>query len=102
MSESRKCAPSCKHFVCETRPPSLKLVSRRGQRLLWCRMVDDECDGPWCQYASCDSRRMTSEGLCRSPVKHVDDLDEDVYVEKFVDPASIPKKYAKKLGVKGN
>jgi hypothetical protein len=92
----RECSLFCKDFRCEAKPIAMRFVTRNGRKMTWCTMVDDLCDGHWCQYSACSEHRMTSDGMCRQPTRPLSDA-ESVYDEKFVDPASIPRKYSKKI-----
>ncbi|TFG09305.1 hypothetical protein EU538_05530 [Candidatus Thorarchaeota archaeon] len=94
MSENLPdCTPACENFRCERRPSALKVVRRQGKRVYWCTWVDEECDGPWCQYSVCKERKMTDTGKCRRVEKPVI-LDEE---DDWQDPSEIPKEYAKKI-----
>ncbi len=102
MSElDRDCSQFCKNFRCEMKPSAMRFLTRNGRKTIWCTMVDDLCDGHWCQYSACSEHRMTDDGTCRQPARQSSDA-ESVYDEKFVDPASIPPKYAKKMRSKAN
>ncbi|NWF96661.1 MAG: hypothetical protein HXY34_11025 [Candidatus Thorarchaeota archaeon] len=96
MTDLPDCSPSCKSFKCEARPPALKVVQERGKKRLWCVMVDDTCDGAWCQYSYCAERKMTPEGKCKRNSTRLD-LESVVLPEDLEDPSAIPRKYVKKL-----
>jgi len=93
------CTPLCKSFRCDKRPSALKIRRRGGKKVIWCTWVDDECDGPWCQYGVCIELKMTEDGKCKKtaakPKPRVVVPPED-----FVDPDEIPERLAKKLRVR--
>jgi hypothetical protein len=70
VAQLRQCAgPRCvlgpnstSLFRCGKR--SLKPVVRGSRILFWCAWLNDECIGVKCQFAYCEARSMTPEGLC--------------------------------------
>ncbi|MHA1770790.1 MAG: hypothetical protein ACTSYL_09995 [Candidatus Thorarchaeota archaeon] len=99
-SKLSDCTPLCKSFRCDRRPSALKIIRKGGKKVIWCTWVDDECDGPWCQFGVCKELKMTADGKCKksvpTPKPRVPVDDDD-----FVDPDEIPEKIAKRIRIKG-
>ena len=76
------CTAYCKGFKCEKQPSALKFLRQGGKKTIWCTWVDDECDGPWCNFALCVDHKMTSDGKC----KHTERAVVREKFEDFVEP----------------
>jgi len=61
--EGKRCSPSCEFFRC-----GQKVMERRGKEV-YCRFVDDACEGPNCQYAICVRNRLLPNNICSLTVK---------------------------------
>ena len=90
------CSPFCESFRCTQRGNALKFRTRGGKKEAWCTAFDDVCDGAWCQYSKCATRKMADGGKCRG--RETPRITEiTVRAEPIEDPSMIPEKYAKKL-----
>ncbi|MFW9909220.1 MAG: hypothetical protein ACFFEF_11655 [Candidatus Thorarchaeota archaeon] len=95
------CTPFCESFRCNMNRGALRIRQRSGKKEGWCTSFEDVCDGAWCQYSRCESRRMADGGKCKGRLKPqpVPEMERD---EPFIDPSQIPEKYQKKLRGKLN
>lgn len=58
MNEVKKCFPNCDFFKC-----GQKAIQYRSGSV-YCRFVDDLCEGASCKYALCIRNKLLSNGLC--------------------------------------
>ncbi len=95
VSNNVECTALCKNFVCERRPPALKIRRQGNKQIVWCTWIEEECDQGWCVHSKCTARRMTQDGKC----KQTDlPIQKDVLIkldEPY--PDSMPKEIAKKF-----
>ena len=69
MTSMVECTALCESFQCDRKPPALEIRGKGDKRRVWCTWIDEECDGPWCTYSKCKSRRMTDSGMCKPDPK---------------------------------
>ena len=98
MTNMVECTALCKDFECDRKPPALKIQKKGGKKFVWCTWIDEECDGPWCTYSKCRSRRMTDSGMCKPDPKATYPATKLASRDMGPEfPDSIPKEYAKKF-----
>ncbi|MFX1579857.1 MAG: hypothetical protein ACFFBJ_09445 [Promethearchaeota archaeon] len=89
------CTALCDKFICERKPPALKIQKQGNKKIVWCTWIDEECDQGWCVHSKCAARKMTQDGKCtrvKSPVQTQSSVKID---EPY--PDSMPKDIAKKF-----
>ncbi len=94
------CTPLCKSFRCDRKPSALKIRRRGGRKVIWCTWVDDECDGPWCQFGVCRELKMTADGKCKKTVAPPRPQPVAIPEDDYIDPDELPERVAKKLRVR--
>ncbi len=80
---------------------ALKVTKRGPSIAFWCTYLNDECIGAKCQYASCDARAMSPQGLCLYVPERREDVRDIVDEAKKIE-GEVQKleRHLKKLGLK--
>ena len=91
-----ECTAFCESFRCEKQPPAMKIRKKGNNKEIWCTWIDEECDGPWCQFSKCVERRMLDGGKCKPSMKIVEPATH-IEINDIEFPDAIPKDIAKKL-----
>ncbi|MFX1560506.1 MAG: hypothetical protein ACFFBL_07945, partial [Promethearchaeota archaeon] len=92
-----ECTALCEHFICERKPPALKIKKQSGGEMVWCTWIDEECDQGWCVHSKCAIRKLSQDGKCKLAQQAVP-VQAEVRVR--VDepyPDAMPKDIAKKF-----
>ena len=90
-----ECSALCKSFICEKKPPALKIRKRGNNKEVWCTWIDEECDQGWCVHSKCTERKLSQDGKCKKaaePIQTVTNVRLDAPY-----PDAMPKDLARKF-----
>ena len=97
VSNNVDCTALCEHFICERKPPALKMRKQGGKKIPWCTWIDEECDQGWCVHSKCAIRKLSQDGKCQR-VQQAAPVQTEVRVRSVEPyPDAMPKDLAKKF-----
>ncbi len=89
------CKALCEKFICEKKPPALKIRKQGNKKIVWCTWIDEECDQGWCIHSKCADRKMTQDGKCKQTTSQVQTQTHVKLDEPY--PDAMPKDLARKF-----
>ena len=89
------CTALCEKFICEKKPPALKIRKQGNKKIVWCTMIDEECDHGWCIHSKCADRKMTQDGKCKQTTSVVQTQPQVKLDDPY--PEAMPKDLARKF-----
>ena len=89
------CTALCEKFICEKKPPALKIRKQGNKKIVWCTMIDEECDHGWCIHSKCADRKMTQDGKCKQTTSVVQTQPQVKLDDPY--PDAMPKDLARKF-----
>jgi len=95
VSNNIECTALCEKFICEKKPPALKIRKQGDKKIVWCTWIDEECDQGWCIHSKCAARRMTQDGKCKQTIAPVQTQARVKLDEPY--PDAMPKDIARKF-----
>ena len=90
-----ECTALCEKFICEKKPPALKIRKQGNKKIVWCTMIDEECDHGWCIHSKCADRKMTQDGKCKQTTSVVQTQPQVKLDDPY--PDAMPKDLARKF-----
>lgn len=90
-----ECKALCEKFICEKKPPALKIKKQGNKKIVWCTMIDEECDHGWCIHSKCADRKMTQDGKCKQTTSVVQTQPQVKLDDPY--PDAMPKDLARKF-----
>ena len=95
VSNYVECTALCEKFICEKKPPALKIKKQGNKKNVWCTWIDEECDQGWCINSKCAVRKMTQDGKCKQATSPVQTQAPVKLDEPY--PDAMPKDLARKF-----
>ena len=95
VSNNVECTALCEKFMCEKKPPALKIRKQGNKKIVWCTWIDEECDQGWCIHSKCAARKMTQDGKCKLTTDPVQTQAQVKLDEPY--PDAMPKNLARKF-----
>jgi hypothetical protein len=90
-----ECTALCEEFICQRKPPALKIRSQGGKKTVWCTWIDEECDQGWCIHSKCAIRKMSQDGKCTKTSVPVQTQAHIKFDDSY--PDVVPKDIARKF-----
>jgi hypothetical protein len=90
-----ECSALCKSFICEKKPPALKIRKRGNNKEVWCTWIDEECDQGWCVHSKCAERKLSQDGKCLKTKQAIQVVSEVRLDAPY--PDAMPKDLARKF-----
>jgi hypothetical protein len=95
VSNNVECTALCEKFICERKPPALKIRRQGNKKIVWCTWIDEECEQGWCIHAMCNDRKMTQDGKCKLATQSIQ-VQTDIKLDDPY-PDAMPKNLARKF-----
>ena len=95
VSNNVECTALCEKFICEKKPPALKMRKQGNKKSVWCTWIDEECDQGWCIHSKCADRKMTQDGKCKQATRPVQTQPQVKLDDPY--PDAMPKDLARKF-----
>jgi hypothetical protein len=90
-----ECTALCEKFICERKPPALKIKNQGGKKIVWCNWIDEECDQGWCVHSKCAIRKMSQDGKCTKTSIPAQTQTQIKFDDSY--PDTVPKEIARKF-----
>ena len=89
------CKALCEKFICEKKPPALKIRKQGNKKIVWCTTIDEECDQGWCIHSKCADRKLTQDGKCKQATSLIQTQPHIKLDDPY--PDTMPKDLARKF-----